>query len=285
MERARGLLGRPPPQPGHAMWIAPCRAVHTWGMSYPIDVAFLDQRGLVVQVAPNCAPCKAYVDRRASSVLELRAGECARLHLRAGERLTLPAPPARGVPAAAEEDATRRLLPIGAALLLFVVAWMLSGCAAGPGARAERAIRTGDARAIPELRLEAGLEYESRAWSRAEAAYRELVHREPGDEEAWLRLGTALLHLGRHAEAADAFSTLTSRGAASEDLLRALAIARTAQAAAALRMAANGSESWLIAADRVVRLLPIDVPLGQEVAASASDGATAARAPAPRASP
>lgn len=49
-QRLRGLLLRP------ACWlgvrgvlaIAPCDSIHTWGMAYPIDVAFLDARGRVL---------------------------------------------------------------------------------------------------------------------------------------------------------------------------------------------------------------------------------------------
>lgn len=271
VERARGLLGRPPPQPGHALWIVPCRAVHTWGMQYPIDVAFLDDRGLVLQVAPNCSPCRAYTDRRAHSVLEMRAGESARIHLRAGERLTLPLARLRTADRPTADESTHTFAPLAAALLLVVVVWILAGCAGTSGATRATSASSKDVSGIAELRMQAGLEYDSRAWARAESAYRELVHRDPRDREAWLRLGTALLHLGRHAEAADVYATLVSRGEDSRDLLQALAIARTAQAAAALRAAApergnaatgpaSHTDPWIVAAERLERLLPSSVP-------------------------
>jgi hypothetical protein len=47
-QRARGLLGRPPLAEGEGLILRPCKAVHTWGMGYPIDVAFLDRSGRVV---------------------------------------------------------------------------------------------------------------------------------------------------------------------------------------------------------------------------------------------
>jgi uncharacterized membrane protein (UPF0127 family) len=239
VERASGLLRRPPPLPGSAMWIAPCRAVHTWGMRYPIDVAFLDERGLVLQVAPNCAPRRVYSDRRAASVLEFRAGECARLHLRAGERLQLPLAPAR--PSPTPMGTPQGALPLAMIAALVIAVWMLNGCASAPReAPATHATEfaTGSGVApLDDLRLQADLEYESRAWPRAEQAYRELWHRTPADRTVRYRLAIALLHQGRHGEAADLLAQLDAEAPGHGDVLQALAIARVAIAANALRRA------------------------------------------------
>jgi hypothetical protein len=49
--RLLGLaLLRAPPPAGHALLIPHCRSVHTFGMRFPIDVAFLDERGRVLRV-------------------------------------------------------------------------------------------------------------------------------------------------------------------------------------------------------------------------------------------
>ena len=40
-----GMLGTAAIADGEGLWIVPCRSVHTLGMRYPIDVAFLDARG------------------------------------------------------------------------------------------------------------------------------------------------------------------------------------------------------------------------------------------------
>jgi uncharacterized protein len=87
--RARGLLGRPAPLPGHAAWITPCAQVHTFFMRYAVDVVFLDAGGAVLEVM-TLPPWR--VSPRvpsAVSVLELRAGEAARqgLGLRVTPRL------------------------------------------------------------------------------------------------------------------------------------------------------------------------------------------------------
>ncbi|MBI5510806.1 MAG: DUF192 domain-containing protein [Deltaproteobacteria bacterium] len=82
--RLVGLIGRPAPEPGAALWLTPCRQVHTAFMRYPIDVVFLDVRGAVVTVQ-TLRPWRlsAYV-WRAASVLELAAGTAAGLGLAAG---------------------------------------------------------------------------------------------------------------------------------------------------------------------------------------------------------
>ncbi|MGH2749857.1 MAG: DUF192 domain-containing protein [Actinomycetota bacterium] len=40
-ERTRGLIGAPPPKDGEALVISPALQVHTFRMSYPIDVVFV----------------------------------------------------------------------------------------------------------------------------------------------------------------------------------------------------------------------------------------------------
>ena len=82
--RLRGLLGRPAPAAGQALWIAPCRQVHTLGMGYPIDVVHLDAGGQVLAVATLKPWRLGRYHRRAAGVLELRAGEAERLGLRVG---------------------------------------------------------------------------------------------------------------------------------------------------------------------------------------------------------
>ena len=45
-ERGRGLLGRTPLDWNQGFWIEPCSSVHTIGMGYPLDLAFLDAQGV-----------------------------------------------------------------------------------------------------------------------------------------------------------------------------------------------------------------------------------------------
>lgn len=62
--RLRGLLFRKPGFP--PMVLAPCNDVHTWGMTRPIDVAFLDRDGRVIESHVHVGPrrrlrCKSAV--------------------------------------------------------------------------------------------------------------------------------------------------------------------------------------------------------------------------------
>jgi len=88
--RARGMLGRPPPAAGEGMLIRPCRAVHTLGMRYPLDVAFLDRDGRVVEVYPALPPgAWSRWHRAAIQALELPAGTLGRSGTRPGDRLVI----------------------------------------------------------------------------------------------------------------------------------------------------------------------------------------------------
>lgn len=86
-ERRKGLLGLDRLQPGAGLWIAPCEAVHTFGMKIPIDAVFLGKDGRVKKVVPHLKPWRIAACLTASSVLELAAGAAERAQLRLGSRL------------------------------------------------------------------------------------------------------------------------------------------------------------------------------------------------------
>ncbi len=88
LARMRGLLGYPQPAPGEGVLIPRCSSIHTIGMSYPIDVVFLDQSMVVVRVCPGVPPGRlALWSRGATHVLEMAAGQAAAVGIRAGQTL------------------------------------------------------------------------------------------------------------------------------------------------------------------------------------------------------
>jgi hypothetical protein len=91
----RGLLGSPPPAPGHALLITPCASVHTAFMRYPIDVVFVDRHGRILKVVETLPPWRAAACWRARHTLELAAGEARRVGLVPGRWITIPNSPAR----------------------------------------------------------------------------------------------------------------------------------------------------------------------------------------------
>lgn len=89
-ERARGLLGRSSLTPGQAMWLAPCCSIHTVGMRFAIDVAFLDRDARVVAIREQLPPFRlTWGGWRARGVLEFAAGEVMRLRITPGQQLRL----------------------------------------------------------------------------------------------------------------------------------------------------------------------------------------------------
>ncbi len=78
LSRLVGLLGTDAIAEGGGLWIVPCRSVHTLGMRYPIDVAFLDARGVVVGILERLPANRLGGGFRAArGALELRAGTIA----------------------------------------------------------------------------------------------------------------------------------------------------------------------------------------------------------------
>jgi uncharacterized membrane protein (UPF0127 family) len=92
--RARGLLGRSALAPGHALWLAPGRSIHTVGMRFAIDVVFLDRETHVVAIREQMVPWRlTWGGWRARGVLEFAAGEVARLRITRGQQLQLQTEP------------------------------------------------------------------------------------------------------------------------------------------------------------------------------------------------
>lgn len=58
LSRLRGFLFRPSPRPGDGLLLVPCDAIHTFGMSFDLDVIFLDSQGGVLDVKERVPPGK-----------------------------------------------------------------------------------------------------------------------------------------------------------------------------------------------------------------------------------
>jgi uncharacterized membrane protein (UPF0127 family) len=82
-QRRRGLLGRRTLE--GAIVLRPCRAVHTIGMRFAIDVGFLDADGVVLKTVKMRRFRLGLPVRHAASVIEARAGSFERWNLQVGD--------------------------------------------------------------------------------------------------------------------------------------------------------------------------------------------------------
>jgi uncharacterized protein len=90
--RLKGLIGRKAAnfRPGMGLWIDPAEGIHTIGMSFPIDVAYLDADRRVIHVCHRLSPMRiSAIKRKARSVIELPAGTLAATGTEVGDLLEL----------------------------------------------------------------------------------------------------------------------------------------------------------------------------------------------------
>jgi uncharacterized membrane protein (UPF0127 family) len=86
--RGRGLIGMPPLQPGEALIIRPCKGIHTWLMSYPIDVIYVDREERVLDLDEAIPPWRfGRIRWQSAYVIELPAGVLRRTGTRPGDQL------------------------------------------------------------------------------------------------------------------------------------------------------------------------------------------------------
>ncbi len=87
LERGRGLLLRRRLDAETAYMLPRCRAVHTFGMHYRIDVLFCDAEGRILSIRESLGPCRVAAEPAASHVWELDAGTARRWGWSVGDRI------------------------------------------------------------------------------------------------------------------------------------------------------------------------------------------------------
>lgn len=88
-DRLRGYIGRARPKQGEGILLVPCNAIHTWWMSFDLDVLFLDDRGQVLELVRSLRPFKR--TRKVSGaryVLEVPPGTIDASGTRVGDELS-----------------------------------------------------------------------------------------------------------------------------------------------------------------------------------------------------
>jgi uncharacterized membrane protein (UPF0127 family) len=87
--RRKGLLGRDGLDDNHALVLAPCVAVHTIGMRFPIDVLFVAADGCVVKIVEQLRTWRIAGALQARITVELAAGVVRRSDIVTGDRLSI----------------------------------------------------------------------------------------------------------------------------------------------------------------------------------------------------
>lgn len=57
-KRLKGFIGRPEPKMGEGILLLHCNAIHTWWMTFDLDVIFLDDKGRVLELVRALRPWK-----------------------------------------------------------------------------------------------------------------------------------------------------------------------------------------------------------------------------------
>ncbi|MBI5033911.1 MAG: DUF192 domain-containing protein [Chloroflexi bacterium] len=88
--RLKGLLGHAPLKSGEGLLLKGEKAIHTVGMSFPIDVLFLDRTGRLIHLMTNMGPLRfSPLVFGATDVLEIAAGQATQTGTTLGDQIEI----------------------------------------------------------------------------------------------------------------------------------------------------------------------------------------------------
>jgi uncharacterized membrane protein (UPF0127 family) len=87
-QRMKGLIGRDSIKEGEALFIKPCKSIHTFGMKFKIDAIFLDKENKVIALKKDLKPNRlSPIYLKASSVIELPSGTIDKAEIKIEDKL------------------------------------------------------------------------------------------------------------------------------------------------------------------------------------------------------
>jgi uncharacterized membrane protein (UPF0127 family) len=90
LPRLLGFMGQPAPASGSALYLNPCRSIHTCFMRFPIDVIFLDRSLHVVKLTSNLRSWRIAMGPSSTQcIIEIPTGTSLLSSLRIGDALVL----------------------------------------------------------------------------------------------------------------------------------------------------------------------------------------------------
>ena len=92
LKRLVGLIGRKNLPAGEGLLIAPCNSIHMFFMRFPIDAIYIDKNFEIKKIVRDLKAWTGFsYCRGAWAVVEVAAGESARLNLKVGMTLKVKA--------------------------------------------------------------------------------------------------------------------------------------------------------------------------------------------------
>ena len=88
LERGRGLLLRRCPDQRTAYLLRSCSAIHTVGMTYPLDIVFCDAAGRILNIVRGLRPFRFVRQEGANVVWEMPAGAADLWGLQVGDQIS-----------------------------------------------------------------------------------------------------------------------------------------------------------------------------------------------------
>lgn len=88
-DRFKGLIGKESIQSDEALFFDKCSSVHMFGMRFSIDVIYLNRQSEIIKIVSKLSPWSFSLFPKASSLIEVRAGQCQKMGLEIGDRLIL----------------------------------------------------------------------------------------------------------------------------------------------------------------------------------------------------
>lgn len=88
--RLRGLLPKNIKSKDHILVLMPCKCIHTFGMSYAIDVIFVSKEGRILKIINDMKPNRwSPIIKNSQYVIEIESGIFSNLGIEEGDQIML----------------------------------------------------------------------------------------------------------------------------------------------------------------------------------------------------
>lgn len=89
-KRLKGLMFTKKLSPDSSMYIAPCNRIHTFFMNYSIDVLYLNEKSIVLDIEENLRPGRIGKKVKGTvGVIELQSGKIKKSGIKAGHQIEI----------------------------------------------------------------------------------------------------------------------------------------------------------------------------------------------------